>query len=226
MRPIANFTFHAILAAAIAALATASAAAGKEEVYYTITLTEARAHDGGKGQQLEIHSFQWGSASQAQLKYKLDPVFVKSWSTSGDAAPPSGGGGNQMRAEDSAGGSEAKGTANGGRVTGIASDPADPAAGLATGKRQHMPMRTRGYYDTSTPPQNGSLTVLASLPNCRVGTRYPSLTLNGRGKSYTLHEVTVVSCGSAAADDRPTEEIAFYYNKISVRGWDPKKKEQ
>ena len=30
-----------------------------------------------------------------------------------------------------------------------------------------------------------------------------------------LQDVAVASCGRSAADDRPTEEVAFYYNKIA-----------
>ena len=36
------------------------------------------------------------------------------------------------------------------------------------------------------------------------------------GKTYRLQDVTVASCGrSGDADDRPTEEVAFYYNRIA-----------
>jgi type VI protein secretion system component Hcp len=45
---------------------------------------------------------------------------------------------------------------------------------------------------------------------------HPSLTLAGQGKRYVLQDVTVGSCGgTAAGDDRPTEEVAFYYSKIA-----------
>jgi hypothetical protein len=230
MRPTTSFTIHAILAACLAALAASSAAAGKEQVYYTITLTNARATDSG-GQQLGVQSFQWGPQQSA---LKLDRNYVKSWSTSGDAQ--SGGGQNELGMDDTAG--KERDAASSGRVTGIVSDPADPAAtgaseritvggshaeGQATGKRQHKPLVARGYYDTSTPPPRGSLTVLASGP-CQVGTRYPSMTLNGGGKSYVLQEVRVADCGTATAG--PEEQITFVYGKVTVRGWDPQKKEQ
>ena len=99
--------------------------------------------------------------------------------------------------------------------------------GQATGKRQHLPIRARTYYDA--PLAKGSVWVRVSSPwaACRVGARYPSIELGGGAKRYVLQDVTVVSCGrSGDADDRPTEEIAFYYNKVTVRGWDPKKKEE
>lgn len=86
MRPVTNFTLHAILAAALAALAASSAAAGepavkpgtvvkvspsesraaKQEHYFTITLQEGQA--GGKSdgfeKQIQIESWQWGRVSK------------------------------------------------------------------------------------------------------------------------------------------------------------------
>jgi hypothetical protein len=223
MRPIANFTVHALLAAAIAALATASAASGPtggtEEVYFKITLQEARAQD-GKGQHLEVHSFQWGVATSP---LKLERNYVKSWSTSGDAATPRGT--NQMTMDDTAGKEEAAaGSQASGRVTGIASDPSEPASGQATGKRQHKPLLMRGYYDQAPPPARGNLTVLASGAPCRIGARYPSLSLSGGGKDYLLQDVRVAACGDTAAG--PEEQITFVYGRVTVRGWDPKSRQQ
>lgn len=84
MRPVTNFTLHAILAAALAALAASSAAAGepavkpgtvvkvspsesraaKQEHYFTITLQEGQA--GGKSdgfeKQIQIESWQWAAS--------------------------------------------------------------------------------------------------------------------------------------------------------------------
>ena len=79
------------------------------------------------------------------------------------------------------------------------------------------------------PPARGTFRArTAPWPGCRVGARYPQLQLGAGGKLYTLGDVRVASCGRAAgdADDRPTEEVAFYYNKVTVRGWDPEKKEE
>lgn len=87
-------------------------------------------------------------------------------------------------------------------------------SGQATGKRQHMPLRSRMYYDQ--PQAKGSVWVRVASPwnACRVGARYPSLELGEGTKRYVLQDVTVASCGSAA-DDRPPEEVAFYYNRIA-----------
>jgi hypothetical protein len=111
--------------------------------------------------------------------------------------------------------------------------------GQATGKRQHLPIRARTYYDQQRLPVGSKLTVRVTKPlakgsvwvrvmtpwaACRVGARYPSLRLADGAQAYTLEDVTVASCGDA--DDRPTEEVAFYYNKVTVRGWDPERKEE
>lgn len=68
------------------------------------------------------------------------------------------------------------------------------------------------------PPAQGTFRVKtrSPWPGCRVGTRYPQLQLGAAGRTYTLVGVTVASCSSGAgdADDRPTEEVAFYYNRI------------
>jgi type VI protein secretion system component Hcp len=232
MRLTANFTLHAILAACLAALAASSAAAGKPaidnegHVYLSGALLGGSASKDG-GQHLEVHSYQWGTASQAYLKYKLDPVYVKSWSTSGDAdaPPPSGGGNNEMRMEDSAGGGHQQ-SRSGHSMLGaserVTVGGSQTESGQATGKRQHQPLIARGYYDQATPPPRGTLTILASASACRVGARYPSLTLDGRGKSYLLQNLQIVECTDAG----PQQQVTFVYGKVTVRGWDPEKKEQ
>lgn len=65
----------------------------------------------------------------------------------------------------------------------------------------------------------GTLTVSGQFNRCRVGMRYPSLTFDDGAAVYRLSDAIVTQCGAASgdADDRPTEEVAFYYNKISFR---------
>jgi hypothetical protein len=263
MRPVANFTLHAILAACLAALAASSAAAAKPQIDNEghVYLSGAIFGSPGASQQLEVHGFTWGPR---QSTARLKPAQVTSYQLGGsgvDAPPHSGGGRNELGVDDTAG--KEKGAAASGRVTGIVSDPTEPAAihdvkpprdaslgsaserqgqaghsmlgaseratvggaqteDQATGKRQHKPMVARGYYDSSAPPVRGSLILLASGP-CRVGARYPSLTLNGRGKSYLLQDVQVADCGAAAG---PEEQITFVYAKVTVRGWDPATKQR
>ncbi|AKC87441.1 hypothetical protein WQ53_12440 [Pseudoxanthomonas suwonensis] len=82
--------------------------------------------------------------------------------------------------------------------------PRDAASGLPTGKRQHKPMIFVGPADTSA----GSVTVEASLPDCRVGTVYSTVEMGdrGTGESLKLHDATVSAC---AAD-----KVSFTYSKI------------
>lgn len=68
----------------------------------------------------------------------------------------------------------------------------------------------------AAPPASGMVRVKTKMPwlACKVGDRYPMLHLAGEdGQAYRLSDVKVASCGGDA-DDRPTEEVAFYYNKI------------
>ena len=131
-----------------------------------------------------------------------------------------------------------------GRVTGIATDPAEPNArghsmlgasdkvtvggaqtesGQATGKRQHMPLRARIYYDQPQGGGPGELVVAGSLPGCAVGKRYGGMQFAASGKRYELKDVVISNCSTAAG---PKEEITFVYGTVKVRGWDPKKKEE
>lgn len=126
MSPAGNFTLHAILAACLAALAASSAAAGKpvidNEGHAYLTIHLMGGNGAGNGQQLEVVSYQWGVAPSA---LKLDRNYVKSWSTSGDAAgsdptsygnwiadverpAPKGGGQNELGMDDTAGKEKAR----------------------------------------------------------------------------------------------------------------------
>lgn len=106
----------------------------------------------------------------------------------------------------------------------IGSGRTETASGQPTGKRQHMPIRTNPIYDR--PSGKGSVWIRVSSPwvACRVGARYPSLRLAGEAQAYDLEDVTVARCGSGAG--AASEEVAFTYKKVTVRGWDPKKKEE
>jgi hypothetical protein len=235
MRPIANFTFHAILAAAIAALATTSAAAGEPtEHFFTITIQEGRlgatqpggtqayvGRNDGRVQQIQVSSWEWGAADAS----KVDSFTVKQGVR---PVASTGGGGVTVAAGDVDGDSRAAGKKPTSSQSTLAPGATKPtASGQATGKRQHMPLRTRAYYDS--PPPKGSLRVKVKFPwsACEVGRKYPSLELAGGDKRYLLEDVAVSNCGGAAAgeDVRELQEVTLTYQKIQVRGWDPQKKE-
>lgn len=239
MRPISNLA-HAFAGTAIAALAATGAAAGKEPHYYTIQLTNSTiAQTGGsagKGGQIEVHSFHWGPR-QSTSAIELEPVKITSYQLGGSGAS-AGGGANEIRMDDTAGRKKLQPGGGGGgagqkdmvlkgrnigqnaaigQAIGSRAAEGNEDTAQATGKRQHKPFVMRGYYDTSTPPPRGSLTVLASGGSCRVGARYPSLQLTGGGKTYVLQGVTVTTCGGSSAgagDGLPSEEISFAYQAI------------
>lgn len=222
MRPIANFTLHAILAACLAAVAASSAAAaperrsGKEAIYYTITLTNVAPQQQDKGQHLEVQSWHWGMPN--------DAPGVGGVSVGAGDINDSRSGHSMLGASDkiTVGANRTESNPTSGRVTGLATDPAEPTAAQATGKRQHRPFAARGIYDQGAPPPSGSLTVLANAGSCNLGARYPSLTLAGEGKAYLLEDVRVAGCAASG----PSEEITFVYGKVRVRGWNPEKKEE
>lgn len=238
MRSATSFTLHAILAACLAAFAASGAAAapptgGKEEVYFTITLTDARATDSpylgrndGRLQSFEIKEWSFDKVS------KVDSFTVKQGVKPGGTADVTMKRGTGPSTAAAPGGvAVASGDVNDSASTGVGvSESVTVGSGQtesaqATGKRQHMPLRIRQYYDQAPPP-SGSFRVKVRYPwpDCRVGTRYPSLALNAGGKSYLLQDVQIADCGGT--EGSPVEEVGFVYGKVTVRGWDPEKKEQ
>ena len=203
MRPIANFTLHAILAAALAALATTSAAAGGPAILTlgnegvggtTQTVkpvqTTAEGNDKPRIAVLEIMAFEWGSAA--------DSINLGSWSKADGLAV-------SWDVPESA--------ARVNKIEGFtAKQKVVEGSGLPTGKRQHKP------FTLTRPLDKGSVWIRVASPwaDCRVGKRYPSLQLSDGTQNYRLVGATVAGCGrSGTARDRPAEEVAFNYNKIS-----------
>lgn len=102
------------------------------------------------------------------------------------------------------------------------------ATGSASGKHQHKPLAIVKRIDKSSPimmhrklaPATKLLVVEGRFDACEPGKHYPQLEVGQDGKNYQLHNVHVEGCSkvnatSGDADDRPTEEVAFYYNKIA-----------
>lgn len=234
MRPVANFTLHAILAACLAALAASSAAAAKEparrlidnEGYAWLSLAPS-GQQAGKGERLEVQSWQWGAVPSNSRQGGANELTMDD--TAGKEKMRPGGGqasGDIVMKGSKIGENSAAAV---GRVSGIATDPAEPA-GARTGHSMlgaSEKITVGGARTESAPAEKGSVWVRVSSPwaACRVGTHYPSIAFVGGGKSYELEDVQVADCGGRSASG-PTEEISFVYNKVRVRGWDPKKKEE
>jgi len=226
MHPMTNFTLHAFLATALAAVATASAAAGPAYLKLGGVEGEASKHKDHRDQ-IEVLSYSWGPSQAAGRVNKVDGFTVKQgvkpadgakggnvefeWKVEeGESAPPQPAG--DMTLKGSKIGENSTAQAGGvsvaaGDVTG---DGGSAASGLPTGKRQHK------AFTLTKPADKGTVWVRVASPwaGCRVGDRYPSITLADSVKSHVLHDVSVANCGNAAAG-APTEEVAFYYNRIA-----------
>ncbi len=130
----------------------------------------------------------------------MKPVFVKSWSTSGDADRPPRGGRNEMMMDDSAGKEQSSSGVSGrdwiSRASTARSSPS--AAG-----------RT---YD------GGSVTLSGRFPACRVGAAYDRAAIGHGHERYEMSDLVVTGCAR--------ESMSLNFAKVKVRGWNPEKKEE
>jgi hypothetical protein len=71
-----------------------------------------------------------------------------------------------------------------------------------------------------SPGGAGTLRVKVRFPwtDCRVGAAFPGATLDDAAASYAFSEVVVTRCDPDA--------VTLSYAKVTVRGWDPAKKEE
>ena len=92
--------------------------------------------------------------------------------------------------------------------------PRDSATGQASGKRMHKP---RWVYEPEPLDAAGNLTVKAIVPGCAPGRRYGGAQFAGGGKLYELRDVVISSCAPDA--------VSLNYSKVTVKGWNPEKKE-
>ncbi|HEX6740903.1 MAG TPA: hypothetical protein VF079_03800 [Sphingomicrobium sp.] len=70
---------------------------------------------------------------------------------------------------------------------------------------------------TAGPPVRGTLTVKASLPGCMVGARYGGAQFASGSMRYELKDVVISNCAPG--------EVTLQYGKVTVKGWNPEKKE-
>lgn len=200
MRPVANFTLHAILAAALAALATTSAAAGEAR------LTLGGSTAGGGGSHIKVENYSWGSThSSAGLGgwSKVDGLAVNlgSMEQAGAASSDMSIKGSKIKQNAPTAEVPPTLTLKRGRISAIpkyeVETARDAASGQASGKRQHQPAAP------------GSLTLRASLPGCAAGTAYPTGVLQTETARYELEDLVVIRCAS--------DSVSFNYGRVVVR---------
>ena len=63
----------------------------------------------------------------------------------------------------------------------------------------------------------GSVTLKGRFPACRVGTAYPNVAIGHGGERYDIQDATVTACSP--------DGMSLNFKKVTVRGWDPEKKE-
>ena len=215
MRPIANFTIHAILAAALAALAATSAAAGKFDAW--LELGDIRgeegdsAHKDTRDQHIELLSYSFGASGVSKVEgftIKQGVARQRSDASAGKGAS------NEMAMDDTAG--REKMQPGGGSASGVGVKrvfvKSWSTSGDASAERTHKPLRMRMEYD------GGNVTLNGRFPACRVGAAYPAATVGQGDERYEMRDVTVASCSP--------ESMSLSFKKVTVRGWDPEKKEE
>jgi hypothetical protein len=177
-----------------------ASAAPSGEVFVKLPPGSTAAQDDKHKNQIEILSYSWGATQ----------------TTTTHTGGGMGAGKVKMGSEttDAGGVSVAAGDVNGdGRAD--LSTPRDSASGLPTGKRQHKPMTmTMELGRGSVSLQLGS-----AWTDCRVGTQYPELELGDRANGYKLRDAIITSCASDSV-------TLNYAKKVTVRGWNPEKKEE
>ena len=194
MRPTTSLTIHAILAAALVALAASSAAAGPAYLKFEPIKGDSNAAP-ARGD-IEVLSYSWGQPQAAGRVSKVDSFTVK------QGVKPEQGGEKGGTEDINIGVGELQENAA----------RAGSGGGQGSGKVSVHDIST----NSAKPAAKGTVWVRVASPwaGCRVGDRYPSITLSEGAKSHVLHDVSVANCGNAAAG-ASTEEVAFYYNRIA-----------
>lgn len=211
MRPIANFTFHAILAAALAALAASSAAASQFDAFLELGSIrgETEAHKDQRSQHIELLSYSFGESRGSGVVTVADAIRVLNESRSSSDASAGKGASNE-RGKMQPGGGSASGA--GVKRVFVKSWSTSGDATQATGQRTHKPLRMRMVYDA------GSVTLSGRFPACRVGAAYDNAAIGQGAERYEMQDVTVAACSP--------DSMSLNFKKVTVRGWDPEKKEE
>lgn len=190
--------------------------------------SEADKHKG----QIEVLSWSWGEAEAATGSYKLEKVYVKSWSTSGDADSPeverettesSGNGSRPLHPppDDTKDVDIGDMTLKGSKIGGNAA-PGDAEVTLKRGATVggdstagKLRPGTKLQVKLTKPLKKGSLTAAVPAGTCRVGARYPTAEFATGESVYRMEDVVVFACAPAASNGGPPmEHMAMGYARI------------
>jgi hypothetical protein len=184
-----------------AALGSAPALAAASDYFLKLEGVPGESKDDGHRQQIEILAFGWGETRDVDgngaADALTDGLLVVRYAVPGVTRDPP----------------------HKDKLSALAIDhevksPRDAASGQASGKRMHKP---RWVYEPEPLNAAGSLTVKASVPGCAPGQRYGGAQFAGGGKLYQLSDVVIAGCAPDA--------VSLNYRKVTVKGWNPEKKE-
>jgi hypothetical protein len=230
MTPASSRLSRLVIATAAAVIAAVPALA--EPALLKLGDVKGEATDDKHKGEIEIESFSWGAAAdQPPDVATSDPqeggeiATVAGHAAAGDTSDPQEGGqvytadpqeGGQIAvAGRKAGGTQTetleRATSRGERVKSVIpqqsiTTPRDSASGLATGKRQHMPIRVR----------QGSVELTMPEGVCVAGAHYPAVTLRSGDQAYEMRDVTVASCTPVATAKGKKDKAKLDYMVVKM----------
>ncbi len=206
MRPIMKTSMCVLIAAGFAAPAWSAPA-----YFLKLAGVEGEATNSADKHkdQIEILSWSWGTTRAGRKGGNVEYEWKVEEGESASPRP----GGVRVAAGDVNG--DGRASIGGSETQTIGANRS--ASGQATGKRHHLPLRARTY---AAPPDRGSVRIKVKYPwvGCKVGARYPDITLGDDANSHRLQDVTVASCGTAADEGIPTETVIFQFGALPDRG--------
>jgi hypothetical protein len=198
MTPASSRLSRLVIATAAAVIAAVPALA--EPALLKLGDVKGEATDDKHKGEIEIESFSWGAAAdQPPDVATSDPQEGGQVAVAGRKA-----GGTQTETLERA-------TSRGERVKSVIpqqsiTTPRDSASGLATGKRQHMPIRVR----------QGSVELTMPEGVCVAGAHYPAVTLRSGDQAYEMRDVTVASCTPVATAKGKKDKAKLDYMVVKM----------
>ena len=169
-------------------------------VFLTIKLIGGQAAEPDR--EIQVRSLTWGPRQSAGRSIDDMPKDLQAQDRMGDAA--SRGGHSMLGASDKT----------------VLHDPAPPRDG-GLGSESERSAMGRGLdiaaVDGHPVHGPGIVTLVGTLPGCRVGQRYGGMQFAASGKSYELKDVVISNCAPG--------EATLRYGKVTVKGWNPETKE-